>query len=565
MTVTGEYLNMIEQIVFDGITLTGFNVADDARSLSFVLPSKAADGEFWFVDYAGEKFLAGEFASIKPCDIVVEPSPVKAGEELTISGNHLDLVSWIDVPGAGQTDFSFADGKITLIMPGKAVDTEGAIGLYMENGACVAACHTLVKPTITEVSPLEIYAGDELTVTGTDLDLIVSATLGGKEVELIPSDGSESLKLATAATSVSGVVELKLENGTSILGEQEVTVSYHSKVIVTSIPAGQHIGQPVSIKGTNLALVETIYIGDTKVTNYQLRTDEQMVFTMPWCKAGFYEVKFVLYDGDTEVQADPIEVQLEQTFTTIAEGEFIADAWGNQPYIGPDQGGVTYNIKAGDVLRLYFEPIRDESDWKVQIVEGHWGPTYASICKFGADTEGGKFVETDYIGYYDLTVTAEMATAFATQQWWGGLILLNGDNVKGTKLELLKTISQETTIWEGEAIADAWGNQPYIFDDASGPANGIVEGVTLKFYLERIRPDEGWKLQVVEGHWGPTYCSYCSVGEDTESGKFVETDKSFFTLPVDAAMAEAAALQQWWGGVLLFNGNNTKVTKITIL
>ena len=34
--------------------------------------------------------------------------------------------------------------------------------------------------------------------------------------------------------------------------------------------------------------------------------------------------------------------------------------------------------------------------------------------------------------------------------------------------------------------------------------------------------EAAWKLQIVEGHWGDTYLSVCSIGNDTESGKFAE-------------------------------------------
>ena len=121
------------------------------------------------------------------------------------------------------------------------------------------------------------------------------------------------------------------------------------------------------------------------------------------------------------------------------EGEAVADDWGNQPYLLSDAGLelAAVGAKAGQTVYFYFTPT--EADWKVQIVEGHWGPTYASICSVGNDTEDGKFTEYDLAGNggkFGLTLTQEILDAALTQQWWGGSFLLNGDNVVCTKVTI---------------------------------------------------------------------------------------------------------------------------------
>ena len=93
---------------------------------------------------------------------------------------------------------------------------------------------------------------------------------------------------------------------------------------------------------------------------------------------------------------------------------------------------------AGQTVYFYLEQIGSDP-WKVQVVEGHWGPTYLSVCAFGADTENGKFTEYDLDangGKIGITLTQEMLDAALTQQWWGGSFLLNGDNTKCTKVTL---------------------------------------------------------------------------------------------------------------------------------
>ena len=136
-------------------------------------------------------------------------------------------------------------------------------------------------------------------------------------------------------------------------------------------------------------------------------------------------------------------------------------------------------------------------------------------------------------------------------------------------IQLITEISQEKVIWEGEAIADEWANQPYVGTDggAEFTAAGVTAGQTLKFYITPL--EEHWKLQIVEGHWGPTYCSYCSVGNDTEGGKFTEWDLASnggcISLTVTQEMIDSAMNSQGWGGIFVLNGDNVKVTKVTVL
>ncbi|MBE6241167.1 MAG: hypothetical protein E7115_06690 [Bacteroidales bacterium] len=121
------------------------------------------------------------------------------------------------------------------------------------------------------------------------------------------------------------------------------------------------------------------------------------------------------------------------------EGEAIADDWTNQPTILSDAGLelVDAGATVGQTLYFYFEPLEDA--WQVKIVEGHWGPEYACICSEGNDN-GGEFTVYDLAGNdgkFGLELTQEILDAALTQQWWGGAFLLNGDNIKCTKVTLL--------------------------------------------------------------------------------------------------------------------------------
>ena len=554
ITVKGEYLHMIAAANFGGVAVD-YTVAEDGKSLVASLPATAVDGDFILVSFAGKEFNAGAYTTVVPTNVAIAAeSRYKAGLNAVVTGKDLDLVTGAALAGTAL-EYGYADGKITFAIPAAAVD--GTVVLTLANGKTVETeAIELVKPVITEVTPLELFAGDEnITVKGSDLDLVIGATLGGRDAEF--EYANDVITVKTALTSVSGKVALSLENGVTVESADEVTVKYHSKVIVTEMPAMQHIGQEVVLKGSNFDLVENIFIGEEKVTQYSLRTPEEVRFLMPWMKAGMYNIQFHLFSGDVETVATQIEVGLELDIKTIWEGSMYI-SWSGMSDLS--WGGYDWStVKPGTVLTAYFDLDPGFDWWQVRFGNGSWSSIPSGMAA------GDNIPMVAGATYYSLTLTADDINALVNE---GGLVM-TGTNYTLTKLTLTSEISQEVTLWEGELIADDWTNQPYALSDAGLELQqaGAQAGQVINFYLEPIDP--AWKLEIVEGHWGPTYCSYCSVGNDTEGGKFTEYDLAAnggkLKVTLTQTMLDAAFVQQWWGGTFVLNGDNVKVTKITLL
>lgn len=278
---------------------------------------------------------------------------------------------------------------------------------------------------------------------------------------------------------------------------------------------------------------------------------------MPWNKAGMYNISFHLFEGDVETVATQIEVGLELDIKTIWEGSMYI-SWSGMSDLS--WGGYDWStVKPGTVLTAYFDLDPGFDWWQVRFGNGSWSSIPSGMAA------GDNIPMVAGATYYSLTLTADDINALVNE---GGLVM-TGTNYTLTKLTLTSEISQEVTLWEGELIADDWTNQPYALSDAGLELQqaGAQAGQVINFYLEPIDP--AWKLEIVEGHWGPTYCSYCSVGNDTEGGKFTEYDLDAnggkLKVTLTQAMLDAAFTQQWWGGTFVLNGDNVKVTKITLL
>lgn len=570
ITVQGTYLDMIAKAAFrvaaaDGAvadTEVDFALAEDNKSVKVALPATVVEGEIVLTSFAGKEFSAGAYTTVVPTEIAIAAETrYKAGLNAVVTGKDLDLVTGADLAGTAL-EFGYADDKLTFAIPAAAVD--GVVTLALANGKTVATeAVELVKPVITSVSPLELYAGDEnIVVNGEDLDLVTGATLGGRAAEFEYADGTITVK--TELTSVSGKVAFTLDNGVTVESADEVTVKYHSKVIVTEMPAMQHIGQEVVLKGSNFSLVENIFIGDVKVTQYSIRTDEEVRFLMPWNKAGMYNLSFHLFDGDVETVATQIEVGLELDIKTIWTGnEHLV--WSGMQTLA--WGGYDWStVKPGTILTAYFTLDEAADYWQVRFANGSWSSIPSGVEIATSLGQGdGNIPMTPGTTYYSIKLTAADVDMLVNQ---GGLVM-TGANYTLTEITLTTEISQEVTLWEGELVADDWANQPYALSDAGVELMnaGAQAGQILNFYIEPLDPS--WKLEIVEGHWGPTYCSFCSIGSDTEGGKFTEYDLDAnggkYKLTLTQAMLDAAFTQQWWGGTFVLNGDNVKVTKITLL
>ena len=567
ITVQGEYLDMIAKAAFrvttpaaeEGAeptvvdTEVDFALAADNKSVKVALPATVVEGEIVLTSFAGKEFKAGAYTTVIPTEIAIAAeSRYKAGLNAVVTGKDLDLVTKAELAGTAL-EFGYADNKVTFAIPSKAVD--GTVVLTLANGKTVATeAIELVKPTITEMTPLELYAGDEnITVKGTDLDLIVAAALGGREAEF--EYANEEIVVKTALTSVSGKVALTLDNGVVVESADEVKVNYHSLVIVTEMPAMQHIGQEVVLKGSSFSLVENIFIGDVKVTQYSLRTDEEVRFLMPWNKAGMYNLSFHLFSGDVETVATQIEVGLELDIKTIWEGEASLNWSGMQDLAW---GGYDWStVKPGTILTAYFT-LHEADYWQVRFANGNWASLPTGVEIAGGE---GNIPMTAGATYYAIKLTAADIDMLVNK---GGLVM-TGANYTLTKLTLTSEISQEKTVWEGEADPQGYAvNLELGGDDNSDWINANLQvGQTIKIYFNLTNPAE-WSIQAFDAHWGGQLKFSDAVGTQFNQNNW-DGSLGYVSFVVDEAIQTALTTSAGWGKSIILQGAGLIFTQITLL
>lgn len=225
-------------------------------------------------------------------------------------------------------------------------------------------------------------------------------------------------------------------------------------------------------------------------------------------------------------------------------------------------GGYDWStVAAGTKIRAEFSV--DDPSGVIRFGNGSWAALPSSI-QFG-DAEGN--IPISGLTSFDV----ELAAADLAELVNNGGLVICGTGFTITSISLVEAggpAAIEATLWEGEELVDDWSVQPYLLSDGGAELKeaGATAGQQVRFYITPT--EDAWKLQIFEGHWGPTYCSYCSVGNDTEDGKFAEYDldanKGFIAITLTQEMLDTAFSVGNWGGVFVGNGDNVKITKITL-
>ena len=572
LTITGSYLDMIKEIVFAGdVVVTDFTLSEDHKTITLDIPATAQSGDVTAVSYAAKDFTAGKITMIKPDKLAVSPKPVKAGEELTISGSNLDIVTTVDLPGASGVEFTYKSSKITLTVPATA--TEGDVKLSMANGDAVTAAYTLVHPVVTAVSPTTLTAGGSITVTGTNLDLVTGVTLGGKTEEFKAT--KTTVTVSTSATSVSGKLVLTLANGEKVTPGEAITIEYESFIVVNSMPSAEHIGATVTLKGSNFMMIENIYIGEAKVAQYISRSDKEISFIMPYNSVGTYSMKFHLLSGDVEVCPTQIEVLLEIKHIIGWEGK-LTITWN-------DGGRVLVpaskfdGIKAGTKMRVYYTQ-KDQSWDQAAFV-------YGDFSGINFDGDGGiKFnktlVPTDVHGWFPDGILDRCDEVVLTQTILDNIqalkkecegqanigLIIHGTNLTFTKVEILQEIPQEKTIWEGSENLVNYDRNLELGGTSKAWVNaGLAVGDDIRIYFTATDAAE-WQVQVFNGNWASMSFAECkdTPSQFNAANSPTAAKDGYVSFKVTSDIYNTLTNVSDWGYAIILQGKAVTFTKITI-
>ena len=275
ITIKGDYLNLIKEVIFaQDVYVSEDDFSKHSRyEISLTVPETAQTGKIKLGTLDETKIPdmklkeEEEEALLKTLNLVETETPFevgvsrgqvdgeyKAGAQLTVNGDHLDLTVAVNMVGAEDVEFMVAEDGSSLKFNLPAEATDGDVVLVMASGVEVAAGVITTKvPVVSGVTPAPVKNGAEITIVGSDLDLVTGLSFpNSADAEFAYADGKITATVTKKAQE--GDIALALANGKTV--SAKITLV---KPVVTGFSANPaSAGSPVTIEGTNLDLVSAV-------------------------------------------------------------------------------------------------------------------------------------------------------------------------------------------------------------------------------------------------------------------------------------------------------------------
>ena len=285
LTIEGEYLNLIHEVIFaDDVTVTEEDfITHERNMIKLLVPEEAQTGQIILSDgeelpnliYSEEDLVV----TLPSVETVVNKENAKPGDVVEINGENLDLVRQMLMPDGTEVEFTLTSPNIIeFILPENASD--GDVVVVPASGVKVTVAHlTMAVPTNLVATPASgLRGGDEIVLTGLNLDVVTSLSFPGVAENVQPASLSEkelTVVMPEAAQSGSLILNTKSGKQVSIVIEtlKPLVGSYNP----SSIPAGESL----LINGQNLDLVASVTFGGGQTVAVSSSSASQLSVSVP--------------------------------------------------------------------------------------------------------------------------------------------------------------------------------------------------------------------------------------------------------------------------------------------
>ena len=530
ITITGEYLNTVREIIFGGEVYVTEFVSQSRRELQVRLPSEAVSGFVIAGDVneledkttiPNQIYSADSLFVLDPTVNAFEKAVYKAGDRIAVGGAHLDMIRTVDLTGASDVEFVVSeDGcELSFNLPASAGDGQLVLTSYAGKAFEAGEIETVSVSDASIASLAQdgrFKAGYDVQITGSDLDLVTSVGFTGADAVWYYSDGSIFATVPGAAKD--GAVTLTLGSGKQVYTDAiEVVKPLVSGVDATEGVAGASV---IAVSGTDLDLVSAVTIGNKEQglidCAFETVSESALNVTLP-----------------REAYTGPLTLTAESGYAaatdaiTVSYNEIVSLSFTDPSYAL----GRPVNVTGSGLLRI-------ESVY----VKGNKVTSYSL-----RSDDAMSFLLPDGMGpgVYRLT-----------------LVMTDGTELNWPVPFAVTAPYTETFIWEGYEDLGVWSNAPYLGADGAFIEAGIVVGDQVRVYYTPLA--EAWQMQIFGGHWeGMTFPEL--DGGNTVSHENTEPGAAFFSFEVTDENIGILASMQYWGGALLTQGENVAVTGVSLI
>lgn len=557
LTITGEYLHLVECVEFNEEVFVSKDdfVSHDRNRIEVIVPETAQSGNVALLDADVTKMDAtvknnSVYNRIESENVLEVGTPTitkvasprgeaqpmgnivcKQGETITITGQYFNLAKAVLIGDednfvlyVNENDLTMsADGKsISFTLPAEAPDGDINILCRSQVEVPVARLQT-VTPTNCVASPMPAKNGQPLTITGSDLDVVVAVEMPNV-ADAIAFDIEEGKIVLpeVPATAQEGNIVLRMDNGKGV----EVPFSLVKPVVTGYDNAKVSAGGALTILGSDLDLVASVQFGEgSDVVEVTPAADGKSIVLSVPMNAASGEPTLNLVNGTTAT-AKAVEI-VEAVFCYAKElpGEDVELKAGSSMTLTVANGdkltGVEINGKAcqyvltdGDKLIIGI-PESAGAASKVRLVSSNGEVTYT----------------------IDITPNTEVNTVI-----WTGAVDLNAWSVN----------------WQFGDGTQSAGEDPLAFTKIA-----LAEGDVIHLYATAY--NEWWQIQFFNGHWE----QQTEIGETFGNGNNVNAGiaslaSGCLDITVTAKMLTEFTTYNDWGYCWILQGEGVVITKISV-
>lgn len=314
LTIEGEYLNLIHEVIFaDDVTVTEEDFITHERNvIKLLVPEEAQTGQIILSDgeelpnliYSEEDLVV----TLPSVEVIVNKENAKPGDAVEINGKNLDLVRQVLMPDGSEVEFTLTSpSAIEFTLPENASDGD-VVAVPASGVEVIVARLSMAVPANLVATPASgLRGGDEIVLTGLNLDVVTSLSFPGVAENVQPASLSEkelTVVMPEAAQSGSLILNTKSGKQVSIVIEtlKPLVGSYNP----SSIPAGESL----LINGQNLDLVASVTFGGGQTVAVSSSSANQLSVSVPM-EAETGNIVLNMYNGET-VEAPSLTITKPQ-------------------------------------------------------------------------------------------------------------------------------------------------------------------------------------------------------------------------------------------------------------
>lgn len=303
LTIAGTDLDLVESVTLGGnkvIEAADFT-SHNATQIVLTVPNDTRDGKVTMIPASGFNVVSAEDLVMIVPTVSVTPVTLKNGEDITVTGTNLDLIDRVTFGGNKQGTIKTGGTatQILVTVPNDAVT--GVVTFFTRAQKEVAGPNlTMIDPVFTSFSPTSARASTDITITGTDLDLVTKVIFTGGIEGTVGARTATSLTVTVPVGAKTGKITLVAKNGTQVQSAIDLTLLANLPLFGSYTELRGEPGKILTINGTNMLLVkELVFPGNVVATAYGVKTDTKIEVYVPMnVTRGYGTITLLTYEGE---------------------------------------------------------------------------------------------------------------------------------------------------------------------------------------------------------------------------------------------------------------------------